>query len=209
VSEEVKPAAAPSAPASQRRSPEEIAAWEKPEPHSLAATLLFRLGLQPAEEISAAEKERKPTLELKAPYTAERIMDTIAQVTAQIANYQVTTAQGNAILYALQTLLTASRVVAQEKMAEARSQPRQHLHIHEHRHTTAKENTKCPPKKLTPASADTQQNSTTASITAPTSDTANAAGRRATARATTPQKPPRKRIGTRTAGQKNRPRRRP
>lgn len=161
------------------RSEEEMAAWEQMADHSLAATLLYRMGIEPGNLEERDTKERDLEVAIEPPYTTERIMAAIAGVTRKLSQTDVNLKQANTILYALQTLLTATRVQLQEKQAEARSQPRQHLHIHQHQ--VAPKGEKC----ASPiASADTKPKSTPKSITAPTKGGQPAEARAATASST-------------------------
>jgi hypothetical protein len=199
------PQPSPSTGASGRlsaRSDEEEAAWENSGEHSLAATLLFHLGIPTAE--LEAEKQQRLEVKIDPPYSVGQIMASIAELTRQISHSNVDLKQANALLYALQTLLTASRVQLQEKQAEARKLPRQHLHIHQHQQLPEG---KCDDQT---AFADTKPQTTPKLITGRTKATGPAGPKAATAPATRRRiagAPSRSATAKRTPGRKKPPHR--
>jgi len=102
---------------------EEVAEFEKQGHNSLAATLLFRMGMPTDTE--KIKRDLKASIDLDPPITATKVMEALATVALKIASGKMQPAQANAILFAMQTLIGALRVSITEQKWAAKKEDRQ------------------------------------------------------------------------------------
>jgi hypothetical protein len=100
---------------------EQIDEFDRLGQHSLAATLLFRMGIPlDTGKMKKALEQAKVDLPLEPPFTAAKITGALAAVALKIASGELQPAQANALLFALQTLIGAVRVSISEEKWEHR-----------------------------------------------------------------------------------------